>query len=71
MEKAVAEAKRMEKWRKEYVQYKELLEEGRLELLYELVASGDLTAEKSAEKAGLSLEDFKKRMKNAGYDLPQ
>lgn len=38
-------------------------EEGRIEMLYELVRDGDISIEKAASKAGISVDDFYKNMK--------
>ena len=41
------------------------IEQGRTHTLIELVNDGVLTIEKAAEKAGMSVEEFRNAMKNA------
>ena len=41
------------------------LQQGRIYALIELVNDGVLTIEKAAEKAGMSVEEFRNAMKNA------
>ena len=45
--------------------------EGRIELLFELVSAGDLTAEKAASRADMTTEEFELNMARAGYALQQ
>ncbi len=44
-------------------------EEGRIEMLYELVQDGDMSIEKAASKAGISVDDFTKNMILSGYEI--
>ena len=40
---------------------------GQLEALFSLVKDGDLSIEKAAEKLKITVSDFEKKMKEAGY----
>ena len=44
---------------------------GKAEAFYSLVQDGDITVEKAAEKLELSVEEFEKRMTEAGYKIPE
>ena len=45
------------------------IEQGRIHALIELVNDGVLTIEKAAEKAGMSVEEFRNAMKNANAQI--
>ena len=45
------------------------LEQGRTHILIELVNDGVFTMEKAAEKAGMSVEEFRNAMKNANAQI--
>ena len=45
------------------------IEQGRIHALIELVNDGVLTIEKAAEKAGMSVEEFRNVMKNANTQI--
>ena len=44
--------------------------EGRENTIFELVQDGDYSVQRGAEKLGLSVSEFEKRMEAAGYKLP-
>ena len=49
---------------------REGLQEGRTNEIFESVRDGDYGPERGAQKLGLSLADFKKRMTEAGFLIP-
>ena len=52
-------------------QKQEGIQTGRRTEIYLSVQDGDYSVQRGAEKAGLSLEEFKKSMSEAGYKLPE
>ena len=63
--------KGIEKGRQEGIQkgIEQGLQQGRIHALIELVNDGVLTIEKAAEKAGMSVEEFRNAMKNANAQI--
>ena len=49
---------------------KEGLQEGRQEEIFVSVQESDYGVERGAQKLGVSVEDFIKRMESAGYYIP-
>ena len=59
--------KGIEKGRQEGIE--QGIEQGRIHALIELVNDGVLTIEKAAEKASISVEEFRNAMKNANAQI--
>ena len=48
----------------------DLIREGRLEEIYSSVQDGDYSLSRGAQKSNMSVEDFKKAMLDAGFEIP-
>ncbi len=83
LEAAVESAKLHEEWRLEYMTLlmrdqaniekgKEIGKEiGRYEMIFTYVQNGRFSVEQGAEDAEMSVEEFKQRMAEAGYKIPE
>ena len=82
LDREVQSIRRNEKWRTEYMKFeadlmderregkREGLAEGVEIATFESVRDGDFTPERGAQKLGLKLSDFLKKMDRAGYKVP-
>ena len=75
LEAAVESAKLHEEWRLEYMTLlmrdQVNIEKGKHEMIFTYVQNGRFSVEQGAEDAGMSVEEFKKRMSEAGYKVPE
>lgn len=44
---------------------------GKIEMLFELVESGDISPERACEKLGITLNELEKKMKDANFQFPR
>lgn len=48
----------------------DLIREGRLDEIYSSVQDGDYSISRGAQKSNMSIDDFKKAMSDAGFEIP-
>ena len=48
----------------------EMIRKGRLDEIYSSVQDGDYSLSRGAQKSNMSVEDFKKAMLDAGFEIP-
>lgn len=50
---------------------KTIRDSGKIEMLFELVESGDISPERACEKLGITLNELEKKMKDANFQFPR
>ena len=75
LEEAVQKAKDHEEWRVEYMTLlmrdNEMKRKGALQATFSLIQKGRISVADGAEETGMSIEEFKKAMLEAGYKIPE